>query len=429
MATASDPPPPNTNRRVFHDLCVAASIPPDDKKLKTFRIALIAAETWKRKDLMSGGAVIGPEGIEVFARGKKPLELDEIDGKVVKKAMKQWIEENLDDEQKKAVEEAGILKPTRASGKKSVLVVGKSKDEGGAAGSRGKSSAIAEPDMKKQGERSSDYAENHEQQQLQREEEPIEIDWDKDVTYTWNCDEIRRKIRTLLENSGMEITAFQRAINAPSGTLGRFMKLRGAKSGENYKAFEGATRYFHAREAAGLPMPSPIEKPVPKTADTGSAEVVESQTAAELAALELEDSDITDSDTDTIPVFDSCDEIRRKISAHLRLPYVTQAQFLRDIAAQFTGQDVKIQSKQLSDFRSKSGALAGNTSRVYYGAYVYFEKLRLIEEKPKSKHRLEMEKRWAPDGVDIDRVSGRERYIVRAGRELAMDEYGQVSVY
>jgi len=134
MASASNsPPPPNTNRRVFHDVAVIANIPPDDPKLKSFRIALIAAETWKRKDLMVGGAMIGPEGIEVFARGKKPLELDELDQKLVKKEMKKWVEENLDEKKKKAVEEAGILGPTRASGKKAVLVVGKGNE-----GNRGK---------------------------------------------------------------------------------------------------------------------------------------------------------------------------------------------------------------------------------------------------------------------------------------------------
>ncbi|RPB26603.1 hypothetical protein L211DRAFT_781152 [Terfezia boudieri ATCC MYA-4762] len=291
--------------------------------------------------------------------------------------------------------------------------------------------------MKKQDKKSCDDAKNDvendavndgEQQQLQKEEEPIEINWDEDITYTWNCDEIRRKIKTFVENSGMEAATFQRAINAPPGTFVRFMKLRGAQSGAKYKAFEGATRFFQAREAAGLPMPAPIEKPVTKTAAVASAgDDVEPGSAAG-HPLEIVDSDIAESDDDIIPVFDSCDEVRRKISAHLRQPGVTQAQFLRDIAA-LLGQDVKIQSKQLSDFRSKTGALAGNTSRVFYGAYVFFEVLRLKEGKPKSKHRLEMEKRWGPDGVDIWTASGRVKYIVGAGRELMMNEYGQVRSY
>jgi len=70
-------------------------------------------------------------------------------------------------------------------------------------GIEGKSSTSAEPSMKKQDKKSNDDvendAENDEQQQLQKEEEPaIEINWDEDIIYTWNCDEIRRKIKTCL---------------------------------------------------------------------------------------------------------------------------------------------------------------------------------------------------------------------------------------
>lgn len=236
----------------------------------------------------------------------------------------------------------------------------------------------------------------------------------------------------------MEVTTFQRAINAPSGTYGRFMKLRGAQSGGNYRVFEGATRFFHAREAAGLGSSTHIEdsesvpeKPKPFSAEPAPVTASHEDDIGSGSAAQNEDLDITldDLSIDTIPVFDSCDEIRRKITNHLRLPHVTQAQFLRDIAAQFTTQDVKIQGKQLSDFRSKRGALAGNTSRVFYGAYVYFEMLRLKEGKPKSKHRLEMEKRWEPDGVDIETGSSRVKYIVRAGREPVMDEFGMMSIY
>lgn len=51
----------------------------------------------------------------------------------------------------------------------------------------------------------------------------------------------------------------------------------------------------------------------------------------------------------------------------------------------------QIQSKQLHDFLSKKGAMAGNSSCIYYAAYVYFEKLRIKEGKKKSVMREEME--------------------------------------
>lgn len=44
------------------------------------------------------------------------------------------------------------------------------------------------------------------------------------------------------------------------------------------------------------------------------------------------------------------------------------------------------------------GPDTGNTSCVFYAAYVFFEKLRIVESKPKSKHREEMESIWGGKG-------------------------------
>jgi len=100
-------------------------------------------------------------------------------------------------------------------------------------------------------------------------------------------------------------------------------------------------------------------------------------------------------ESDSVEAYDSCDEVRRKINAHLRKPGITQAQFLKTIAAQFHARRaMKLQSKQLNDFRAK-GADAGNTSAGFYGRYVFFEKVKVKEGRPKSKHRVEMERIWA----------------------------------
>lgn len=135
-------------------------------------------------------------------------------------------------------------------------------------------------------------------------------------------------------------------------------------------------------------------------ADAAAASKVASGSAAKKAktsaATEIPDiSDIHfhDEKTDNVPVFDSADEIRKKINAHLKTPGLTQAQFCRDLFAQLQAPTCKaIQSKQLADFRAKKGPLSGCTSSVCYTAYVLFEKIRLAKGKPKSAHRLEMEK-------------------------------------
>ncbi|KAF5368510.1 hypothetical protein D9758_002435 [Tetrapyrgos nigripes] len=131
----------------------------------------------------------------------------------------------------------------------------------------------------------------------------------------------------------------------------------------------------------------------------------------------------------TVEIYDSCDELRRKINKHLTKSGTTKAQFMRDIArAAYPFQDPppKIQTKQLSDFLIKAGPTAGSTSRVFYAGYVYFEKKRLSEGKPKSEHREMMEDEWV-DGIPRERPG--QAYIIPVGYELYQTETGAMRTY
>lgn len=67
--------------------------------------------------------------------------------------------------------------------------------------------------------------------------------------------------------------------------------------------------------------------------------------------------------------------------------------------------------------------MQGNNSAVFYGAYIYFEKLRIAEKKPKSQKRLEMEEiHCIQGGVDTGRP---RKYIVPVGKRPYVDQYGQ----
>jgi len=110
-----------------------------------------------------------------------------------------------------------------------------------------------------------------------------------------------------------------------------------------------------------------------------------------------------------VPVYDNCDEIRRKVKAYLREPGVTQAGFLREIAKTYLD-GRKIQSKVLNDFLTKKGPGAGNRSAVYYSSYVFFEKIRVRDDKPKSKHRMDMERIYAEDGGMDTKSAGPSYY-------------------
>lgn len=72
-----------------------------------------------------------------------------------------------------------------------------------------------------------------------------------------------------------------------------------------------------------------------------------------------------------VPVYDDCNEVRRKINAHLRNTAATQAGFCREIVKTFNDEHKKIQGKQLADFLKKKGDSSGAESCVYYAAYVY----------------------------------------------------------
>ncbi|KAL0573036.1 hypothetical protein V5O48_008929 [Marasmius crinis-equi] len=135
-------------------------------------------------------------------------------------------------------------------------------------------------------------------------------------------------------------------------------------------------------------------------------------------------------ENETVPIFDSCDEIRSKIEDHFEETGMTKAAFLRDISrAAFPSASppIKIQTKQLSDFSEMYGATTGNANRVYYAAYVYFEKKRLSEGTGKSEHRLRMEKEWGAKGVG--RKLNHYRWVTaRWDEEIVEDDVGRIRV-
>lgn len=210
-----------------------------------------------------------------------------------------------------------------------------------------------------------------------------------------NCDQVRRKINRLLDLGAITKTAFAREIGVSAKSLSGFLGAHGAFEGSGFAAYGAAWEYFKKREIAGVGLPAKKQK----TSDaTGTA-------AKESAAAPVDLSDIVlpGEELDAVPVYDTCDEIRKKINAYLKRPGVTQAQFCRDIYAQLKGPcrpGRPFQSGQLARFRGMKGPNAGAKSAVFYGAYVFFEKLRIKENKPKSKHRLVMEQQWGPHGFD-----------------------------
>ena len=206
----------------------------------------------------------------------------------------------------------------------------------------------------------------------------------------------------------MKVGEFQKAIGVNSKAYGNFMTQHGPSKGIHSSVYYKAFKFFKKREIKGIPMP---KKKVKK--------------AEEDKKLDVSGIHLHGEETGEVEVYDTCDEVRRKIAAFLREPGVTQAGLLREVSKMLS-KPKKIQSKQLQDFLGKKGALAGNTSSVYYGSYVLFEKMRLKAGKKKSKTRLETEEEWAEQG-GIDRKRANRAYWCLGDERPVEDKYGKVS--
>jgi hypothetical protein len=222
---------------------------------------------------------------------------------------------------------------------------------------------------------------------------------DEEILYTIteNCDQIRRKIQSFINSGEMKVTEFQRQLECNSNSYSRFMGQNGPSKGVNSDVYGAAFRFFRRRELQGIKIP------VKKVKKEDEAKL------SDMSAIKLDGED-----TLSVEVYDSCNEIRKKIRAHLTQPSVTQAGFLREIAKTYPD-GRKIQSKVLNDFLGKRGIFAGNTSAVYYSSYVFFEKIRIRDGKAKSKHRTEMETAYQDEGgIDVKhRDSGKYYFSTR----------------
>jgi hypothetical protein len=227
------------------------------------------------------------------------------------------------------------------------------------------------------------------------------------TAFPQNCDQIRRKIRAVLASGEMKIGELQKAMGVTAKPYNTFMGKNGPDDGMNTATFPSAYRFFKKREAEGIKVP---KKKVKKEEEAYKNDV---------SAIHL------DGEADVfVPIYDSCDEIRKKISAYFAEPQVTQAGFLREIAKTYSD-GRKIQSKVLNDFLNKKGPSEGNTGSVFYSSYVFFEKIRIRDNKPKSKHRNEMEKRH-PVRFETDRR--RDRVWCMAGERPYQDSDGELHI-
>lgn len=93
------------------------------------------------------------------------------------------------------------------------------------------------------------------------------------------------------------------------------------------------------------------------------------------------------------PVYDDCDDVRKKIHELIESKAVTQAALLKEL---------DVNSNSLRRFLTTKGKREGCSNGVYTAAYVFFEKLRIAEGKPKTGKRVKAENEM-PTGYSLQR--------------------------
>lgn len=243
------------------------------------------------------------------------------------------------------------------------------------------------------------------------------------------CNQVRSKIRAYINSGEMKVGEFQDKLGVSSNSYLRFMGQNGVNKGAESATYVAGWLFFKKREMAGLKMP---KKKKAKTADNdkGGKEANDKDNPADKGSKKdaAEEYDVSSIHLDgeeegKVPIFDTCDEIRRKINAHLRASDMSQAAFVREIAKTLPDNS-KVTSRQMTAFLGKKGPLKGSDSPACYAAYVWFEKLRIKNGKKKGKKREEMECEWPETGMI--RVPTQLWLHCRSDERPTVDKYGHV---
>ncbi|KAH7035561.1 uncharacterized protein B0I36DRAFT_318596 [Microdochium trichocladiopsis] len=244
-----------------------------------------------------------------------------------------------------------------------------------------------------------------------------------------SCQKVRGRLTRLFDNDIMTKTAFCDAIGVSSHSLRGFLTNKGTMGGQGSSTYDNAWVWFKQRELAGLKMPDAKRRKQKiadqQAKDKGTATPSGKAPAKDLGLPDISDIELPGEGGDVVACFDNCDEVRRKINAHMKIPGVTAAQFCRDLFAQLSEPETgAIQSSTLTRFRNAKGPVAGAKSIVYYTAYVYFEKLRIAQGRPKTEHRKRMEEAWGVSGMRRD-ADDNTRFLTCGNERPWVDEFGK----
>ncbi|KAI0169815.1 hypothetical protein GGR52DRAFT_573868 [Hypoxylon sp. FL1284] len=237
-------------------------------------------------------------------------------------------------------------------------------------------------------------------------------------------DAVRRKIREFIEGGNMKVCELQEALGVTSTSYQRFMRMTRSHDGIATTIYPRAFRFFRKRELQGLKAAPKANKKTKTATQSGAAKGGQKKKQDEL--LDVSGVHLDGEESEEVPVYDTCDEARRKIRTFLRKPEVSQQAFCRALSG-CLGEDRGVQSRQLNAFLAKKGRMRGNTSPAFYASYVFFEKRRLKDGKPKTQMRQEMEEIHR-NGVDTKTDTSRQFFICKGNDRPTRDKYGRLEM-
>ncbi|KAJ4126297.1 hypothetical protein NW765_002080 [Fusarium oxysporum] len=215
--------------------------------------------------------------------------------------------------------------------------------------------------------------------------------------------------------NAIRLGEFQKTIGVSGKSYNSFMNRTGTWDGENTDTYTKAHIFFKKRELQGLPLKANKPK---KAKTAASAKALEE-------VLDVSNVDPLPGEADgTVPIYDTCDEIRKKIRPMLAKEGMTQAAFIRALNKNLP-EGKSVSPANMRYFMGRKGVRDGNTNIAFYAAYVFFEKKRIQAGKPKTQFRQKMEKAWGNKGFDIEHGAN-QQYTCSAGEEPVVDEFGKI---
>jgi hypothetical protein len=212
------------------------------------------------------------------------------------------------------------------------------------------------------------------------------------------CDRMRKMIADFLSTKEMTQTAFLKEIGCYANTYHRFMGLKGPYKGDKTTVYYRASKFFDERKKKEVEErerdPASHKR---KLAEQREEKKVKRAKGDDL--LERMEKIRSEGESNPLyvcpygPVEDNCDVVRKKIREFLNEGTVTLTGWLKFIG--------NISNVSYNNFMSYTGSGVGYLNGTYRAAYWFFEQKRVMEGQPKSKERIEKEKRLEEEEAKI----------------------------